>query len=410
LATKRGRLVRHPHHRRSDDRNIRDRLQDAESTLEAIRSGQVDALVVAGPKGDRALTLEGARHPYFVLLNAMTDGAALLEPNGAILFGNRALGAIAGMSRRIPAGSKLQHFVARADRPRFDAFLREGAKRRVAQEFGLARGSRRATPVTIALSVLPRGNGAVLMATIADLSSRRAAEVTRLRLMTRLISAEDDERRRIARELHDETGQSLTALLVGLRAIEEQAITLDVQAAAQRLRSVAAQTVDDVGRLARGLHPSVLDDMGLAAAARRYVADFVKSFGVRVTLRFERSVSNDVPPLAQTTMYRILQESLTNVARHARARVVKVALKHRGAVLQLVVEDDGVGFDSRATLKTTTGLGLHGMRERVAMLGGSVEIESTPGQGVVLRAHVPTATIAHRQQRSVARPRSKRAG
>jgi signal transduction histidine kinase len=225
--------------------------------------------------------------------------------------------------------------------------------------------------------------------------------------MTRLISAEDDERRRIARELHDETGQSLTALLVGLRAIEEQAITVDVQSAAKRLRRVAAQTVDDVGRLARGLHPSVLDDMGLAAAARRYVNDFVRSFGVPVTLRLERVTSNDVPQLAQTTMYRILQESLTNVARHARAQAVKVALTHRGAMLQLVVEDDGVGFDPRGTLTSTSGLGLHGIRERVAMLGGAVEIESTPGKGVLLRAHVPTAPMARSRRQGVARSRAK---
>jgi signal transduction histidine kinase len=226
------------------------------------------------------------------------------------------------------------------------------------------------------------------MAIVTDLTDRRLAEATRLELMRRVISAEDDERRRLARELHDETGQSLTALLVGLRAIEEQAITLDVRAAAQRLRRVAAQTVHDVGRLARGLHPSVLDDMGLAAAAGRYVSDYATSFGVAVDLRVEID-SLQLLPLVQTTVYRILQETLTNVARHARADEVGVELTHDGIMLDLVVRDNGVGFHATTTRDEVSGLGLHGMHERVALLGGTIAIDSRPGHGTIVRARVP---------------------
>ena len=150
--------------------------------------------------------------------------------------------------------------------------------------------------MAIALSVVPldtagdiagsraRDEQRVLMAIITDLTYRKAAEATRARLLERLISAEDEERRRIARELHDEAGQSLTAIMVGLRAIADMAVTADVRSAALRLRDVAAHTVDDIGRLARGLHPAVLDDKGLAAAAKRYVADFARTFGVAVDL------------------------------------------------------------------------------------------------------------------------------
>jgi signal transduction histidine kinase len=226
------------------------------------------------------------------------------------------------------------------------------------------------------------------MAILSDLTERKRAEATRLALLERLISAEDEERRRIARELHDETGQALTALLVGLRLIEELAVTLDVQSAAQRLRGVAAQTVDNMGRLARGLHPSVLDDMGLAAAVRQHVSDYATSFGVAVDTQVE-VVSHALPPLAATTLYRILQEALTNVARHARARNVGVELLQQGTMLTLVVRDDGVGFDAGAGLREAQGLGLHGMQERVALLGGSVEIESRPGHGTVVRARIP---------------------
>lgn len=383
-----------PRKRPSPIRGLRARLNEAEATLEAIRAGEVDAVVVSGPGGVQTLAIEGATHPYHVLLNAMSDGAALLEPDGTILFGNRRLGEIARAPLEGLRGSRFQQLVAFAARPRFEEFLRKGVGRNGSREFAMVGEDGSATPVWIALSTVPldadaRNGSTVLMAIITDLTDRKQAEAARLGLMQRVITAEDDERRRIARELHDETGQSLTALLVGLRAIEDQAVTLDVRTAAQRLRSVASQTVEDVGRLARGLHPSVLDDMGLAAAARRYVSDYGKSFGVVVDLQLESIVSQRMPPLVQTTMYRILQEALTNVARHAKAGRVGVQLVYEGTILELVVQDDGVGFDAGAALKDASGLGLHGMRERVALLDGSVEIESRPRHGTTVRVRIP---------------------
>jgi len=343
-----------------------------------------------------------------VLLNAMSDGAALLGPDGTILFGNRRLGEIAQAPLEDLRGSRFQQLVAPAERPSFAEFLRDGTGRNGAREFAIVGGDGSATPVWIALSTVPLGEArsgtTVLMAIVTDLTDQKRAEATRLGLMKRLISAEDEERRRIARELHDETGQSLTALLVGLRAIEDQAVLVKVRSTARRLRSIASQTVDNVGRLARGMHPSVLDDKGLAAAARRYVSDYTKSFGVAVDLRLESLVSNRLPPLVQTTLYRILQEALTNVARHARARTVGVELQLTGTMLELVIRDDGVGFDAGAALNEASGLGLHGMQERVALLGGSVEIESRPGQGTMIRARIAAAIAAPLQSR----PRRRR--
>jgi len=387
--------------RRSPAKNVRDRLREAEATLEAIRTGQVDALVVAGPGGEQTLTIEGATHPYFVLLNAMGDGAALLEPVGVILFGNRSFGDIAGAPVETLRGSMFQQLLVSAQRSSFEEFLREGFRQGVAREFDLMTGNASATPVAIALSSLPLGThrGAtgseslespkVLMAIITDLTYRKAAEATRARLLERLISAEDDERRRIARELHDETGQSLTALLVGLRAITDMAVPPEVRPVALRLRDIAAHTVDEVGRLARGLHPAVLDDNGLAAAARRYVGDYVRSFGTAVDFVAGDLDSPRLAPLAAATMYRILQETLTNVARHAQARRVAIELKRDESSLELVVRDDGVGFEAMLARDTEAGLGLHGMRERVALLGGSIHIDSKTGRGTEVRACIP---------------------
>jgi len=377
--------------RRSPTQRLRARLHDAEATLDAIRSGAVDAVVVSGPGGDETRAFEGATHPYHVLLNAMSDGAALLTQDGAILFGNRRLADMAHTPPERLRGSHFPQFVAPADRPSLEAFVRQG--RTGGGEFAIVGTDGSATPVWIALSRVPlgaAGNGAtVLMAIITDLTERKRADSTQLGLLQRLLSAEDQERRRIARELHDETGQSLTTLLVGLRAIGDITGLAEVRSMAQRLREVAAHTVDDVGRLARGLHPAVLDDKGLVAAARRHVSDFAKSFGVAVNLRVRGSVPRRLSPLVQSTMYRILQEALTNVARHAQARAVAVVLKHENTELELVIQDDGVGFDPATVLNEALGLGLHGMQERVALLGGSVQIESRRGHGTLIRARIP---------------------
>lgn len=375
-------------------RGLRARLDVAEATLEAIRTGAVDALVVSGPGGDRTLAIEGAIDPYHVLLNAMTDGAVLLATDGTILFGNRRFGEIARAPLEGLLGSHFQRLLVGDGRSAFGALLSLGAREKGAGEFTIARGGTPATSVWISLSSIPLGtdpaNEAVVrMVIITDLTERKRADAARLELMKRLITVEDEERRRLARELHDETGQSLTALLVGLRAIEQQAGKPEVMAAAHRLRKIAAETVDNVGRLARGLHPSVLDDLGLLAAARRYVSDYAKAFGLAVDLRSEGVGSQQLPSLVQTTIYRILQEGLTNVARHAQARTVDVELKLEGGGLALMIRDDGVGFDPRSTRGEASGLGLHGMGERAALLGGSLEIDSAPGAGTTVRASVP---------------------
>jgi signal transduction histidine kinase len=128
--------------------------------------------------------------------------------------------------------------------------------------------------------------------------------------------------------------------------------------------------------------------MGLATAAKRYVDDYAVSFGTDMTFVADNLDSPRLAPLAEATMYRVLQETLTNVARHARARRVAVELRRRDSALELLVRDDGVGFDVDQARPEGAGLGLHGMRERIALLGGSVQIESTRGRGTVVCARV----------------------
>jgi signal transduction histidine kinase len=149
---------------------------------------------------------------------------------------------------------------------------------------------------------------------------------------------------------------------------------------------VAARTLRDVGRLARGLHPSILDDLGLALAVTRHVQEFARLHGIIEDTRIEGLDSDAPSPIVQNTVYRVLQEALTNVARHARARRVSVRLVRDDTMVELRVRDDGAGFEPGADRR---GLGLQGMRERAALLGGAVQLESAPGKGTMITARFP---------------------
>jgi signal transduction histidine kinase len=400
--------------RRRAGKNLRERLREAEETIEAIRMGRVDAFVVSGPDGEQTRTIEGATHPYFVLLNAMDDGALLLGPRGEILFGNLSFAELAGAPIEKLRATPLQRLVVPAERPVLERLMRaelrrlerpgrpERPGRDRAHEFTLGTGAKAVRPVAIALSALPLGtyqgitgstsrDYGVLMAIVTDLTRPKAEEATRAELLGRLISAEDDERRRIALELHDETGQSLTALLVGLRSIAEMPAASEVHSAALRLRAIARRMMDDLGRLVRGLHPAVLDDKGLAAAAKGFLSDYANSFGTRIRLATRGLDSPRLSPLVAATAYRILQEALTNVARHARATTIDVSMRRNRGAIEVSVRDDGIGFDAAGMPGAAARLGLRGMRERVMLLGGSLELESGAGNGTLIRVRIPVA-------------------
>jgi signal transduction histidine kinase len=205
-------------------------------------------------------------------------------------------------------------------------------------------------------------------------------------LSNRLLRSQDDERRRIARELHDEAGQMLTSLLVGLRTLEDVRNLKDVKAQGRRLRKITAQTVDEIGRLARGLHPSVLDDHGLGVALSRYVTEYAKTHGIAVDLTLDELDSSNLPPAVQIGLYRILQEALTNVAKHSGAKVVSMKFARLATALEIAVTDDGCGFDAKAATVASHRLGIQSMRERATMLGGTVSfISQADGTKILLQ-------------------------
>ncbi len=219
-------------------------------------------------------------------------------------------------------------------------------------------------------------------------------EQIRQQLLNKVISAQEEERKRIARELHDEAGQSLTSLIIGLRLLSQQNDLEQARGMAEDLRKVAYLTLEDVHRLAVELRPTVLDDMGLVAALERYVTEYRCQQDIMVVdLEVHNQVKERIPSEMETTLYRIVQEALTNVAKYAKARNVSIVLELRPEGVNLIIEDDGIGFNVEQVLSERTqgrqNLGLAGMQERSALFGGTFEIESEPGRGTTLYVRLP---------------------
>jgi len=206
-------------------------------------------------------------------------------------------------------------------------------------------------------------------------------ERQRARLIGALLTAQEEERVRISRDLHDQIGQALTGLLLGLDAATENPDPAELT----RLKELTSATLGDVRRIALDLRPSVLDALGLEAAVRRFARELHERYGL------ETQVAVHLPRLSsveETVLYRVCQEALTNVARHAHASSASVVATAGERQIQLVVEDDGTGFEPSA-LSPADEVGIVGMRERLQLLGGSLSIETVRGRGTTVHARVP---------------------
>jgi two-component system, NarL family, sensor histidine kinase NreB len=246
-------------------------------------------------------------------------------------------------------------------------------------------------PLYLELDIVPVRNAAGrvshYVAMRRDVSIRKKEELNRKKLLRLVLEAQTEERRRISRELHDHAGQLLTSMLLRLQVLKETSINDRAREAVEEISSVASSTLEDISRLARGLHPAVLDDLGLEEALRRAAQEFEAS-GVAIRIRI-RGIRERLPQHMEREIYQILKEALTNVLKHSRATNVVLSLERRGASIVAMVKDNGTGFDFREGGTRGTHLGLVGMNERAALIGGSVLISSAPGAGTVVTLTVP---------------------
>ena len=221
----------------------------------------------------------------------------------------------------------------------------------------------------------------------------KAADDLHKRYTERVLSAQDEERGRLARELHDETGQSMTSLIAGLGALEAGAKADGQRRQLHELRELAERTLDDLGRMARGLHPSTLDTLGLRVAVDNLVRQVTRGQGLEVEVEMEGlQDGRRLPSAVEVTLYRILQEALTNAIKHGAAHRVRVALHCAEGRIRMRVQDDGHGFAmDRQTGQpgADLGLGIHGMRERASLVGGKLRVHSAVGAGTEILVDVP---------------------
>jgi signal transduction histidine kinase len=213
-----------------------------------------------------------------------------------------------------------------------------------------------------------------------DLSERVERDALR-----RIVAAQEAERRRLARELHDETGQALTSILLGLGSLEDSLSGNEAEASVKNVRQLVVQTLQSVRQLAVDLRPKVLDDFGLVPALERLTEQLREQSDLEV--EFLSRLEGRLPEEIETAVYRIVQEALTNVVKHANARQVSIVLARTDRTVTALIEDDGRGFDPAATREG--GFGLEGMRERVALLGGTLKVESRRNAGTTVKVEVP---------------------
>lgn len=328
---------------------------------------------------------------YRAVFEAAPDGIVIVDESGVIRDVNPKVEMLFGYARDELLGRSVEALVPEAAR---DAHVGQRAgfvREPVARPMGIGlelRGRRKdgsEFPVEISLSPLCTDEGLFVISIVRDVTQRR-----RLRAFgIGALRAAEEERRRIARELHDDTAQRLAAVLLRLRLLSAERPGPGRDRLFEEVRSELLEAAEGVRRIARGLRPPALEDAGVATAIRSHVRTRLVEGGPRVELSLD-SVDEVLDEEAKLVLYRIVQEALSNVVRHAQASRVNIRVEVSEERVVAVVEDDGRGFDSRTGLEASgRGLGLVGMRERATLVGGRVVVDSAPGAGTRVRLEIP---------------------
>jgi PAS domain S-box-containing protein len=360
-------------------------MEEAEQTLRAIQYGTVDAFVVEEPEGHRVYTLEGADLPYSTLVEKMQQGAAMLDAHGRVLYCNLSLARLLGLPREVVIGRLLLDFVGPEDRPSCQKLLLDSRTISSEGEVHLQVGDGSLIPTNFSFSLLSRDKSATGVL-ITDLTSQKQ----QMEFASRLQNMQDEERRRLARELHDSVGQTLAALSINIGIVQAQSHKLDSSAA--RAVSDNAQLVDQVSREIRTishlLHPPLLDIAGLVSALRWYVDGFSERSNIKVDLEIPSDFDRLSDEL-EIAVFRIVQECLTNIHRHSGSATATIRLHLEGDRLTVEVQDRGKGIPLEKQHELIEegrgGVGFVGMRERLRPLGGTLEIKSD-GSGTTISA------------------------
>ena len=374
---------------------LRARLADAEGALRAIRTGEVDAVVVAGDGGPQVFTLQGAEHAYRVLIESMNEGALTLAADKMILYANQCFARMVKCPLEQVTGSSFRRFLSADDQARLRPLMTKAGKGGSKIQVLLNAGDGSKIPAHISIRPLA-GNGSRIAAigmVVTDMTEARRTEELLRALTNRVVEVQEAERGRVAVELHDNITQLLCAVLVRCQTLADKLSSRDapLKGEAIKLREMLGEAAGEVERIARNLRPSVLDQLGLAAVLRETGMEFTERTGVPVRLDCAQARER-LPAQTELALYRILQQALENVEQHARARRVTIRLERLGAFVTLQINDDGNGFDPDRDPARRNGkgdLGLLSMRERAVYVGGVLKVKSIRGAGTKIEVRIP---------------------
>ena len=347
-----------------------------------------------------------ARSPEKEAINLTQHLAAIVECSDDAIISksldetiqtwNRAAQRMYGYTAKEAIGQPMNMLVPDEKHEELSGILQRIRRNQVVDHLETVRKCKDGREIQVSLTISPIRNaqGQIIGAsTIArDISERKQWEAIRSQLLLKVMAAQEEGRRQIARELHDELSQSLASLLIGLRALEEAKLIKGTRKQVSYLRSLTSEIMKEVNRIAMGLRPSVLDDHGLELAVERHIADLRKTTGLSIELDVLGLDQKRLSQKVENALYRIFQEALTNVMMHAHAKQVSILIRCQADSVRMVIEDDGKGFHVDKVLQgkvVPENLGLYGMIERAALLNGTCTIESTSSQGTTVYAQIP---------------------
>lgn len=345
--------------------------------------------------------LSASEARLFGILNAAPDAVISINQQQRITLFNQSAEKIFGYTSadilNRPFGSILASKFVESEFQFIAEFIQLPEKmRRIAtnRELSCLRKNGQEFPAEISISKVELNSEEVIIIIVRDITERKEADKLHNDLSRRLVMAQEEERQRISRELHDQIGQYLTALMLGLESLKKNYPMPETLDNLTQLQQFTNKIGQEVHHLALELRPTALDDLGLNIALVNYIQDWSQRYNIE--LDFHNPESDDIRLLShiETALYRIIQEALLNVARHAKAEHVSIILEYRKDHVLLIIEDNGCGFDVESILNSTkigSKLGLLGMQERVALVGGTLNIESSPERGTTVYVRVPIA-------------------
>jgi len=371
---------------------LQSRLDELEEALRAIGTGEVDALVVYGEEGERIYTLQGADYAYRVMVESIHEGAANIKPDGTILYCNKRLAEMLELPLERVLGSSFFNYLSPAEHDVFSALARKGIESFGRAEFSLAHHRGSSIPVLITASAAEVDGRRGVCLVITDLTEQKQALARERELQIHLTEQREEERIRIARNLHDGPLQDIISLSYTLQSMISNAAGSPEENDLHAIRQSILKLAGELRGVCNDLRPPNTIRFGLAKAIQ-YQSEEIQIKNPDLKINLELSEDGQmIPKDIITTLFRIFQECMNNVVRHAKATTAEVRLILEKNAVRMEVQDDGIGFQPPADwldLARHGHLGLVGMRERAEAVGGNICVESENGVGTTIRVEIP---------------------